>query len=247
MNILNLIKYGKIVSATILIMIITLSCKKSDRRDKVIITDITFSNPTFTDIDITFNNESRLIEPGDSVTYYDIAGTTAELYAYTYGKTTDGDQVGLKLEWDMNLDLPGGTDSYVLNVTNDYFFLYMTNYGEDILCPFYVNYDSADETEEDLLIYNDEVKYRTGYYNAYSDTYVRAYFYNSPTTYVEWGPLNFSWTKNQSMNCRYVPSYYVQHSDSVKREKLKVAFEAIPESFNLKTSKKYNGVDLYCH
>ena len=50
------------------------------------------------------------------------------------------------------------------------------------------------------MLPNDGVKYRTGYYYAFSNTEVRAYFQNTPSSYVYWNNLGLPFTVNQYAN-----------------------------------------------
>jgi PKD repeat protein len=162
-------------------------------------TDVTFYNPTYTSIYITLNGSTQTILSGSSVTFYSVPGYSASYYAYTNGKTTSGTQVGLLIEWSNIISLPGGSLSYNLNITNDYFFLYIKNDGTHTLSPIYVNYGTWNETIDYVLVPDNGVKYRLGYYRAYSSTEVRGYYDDAPSYYTYWYNLNFPWTDNQSV------------------------------------------------
>lgn len=176
------------------------SCIKLDTVTK---TDVTFYNPVFTNIYITLGDSTKTIYPGNSETFYQVTGTTASYSAYTSGATTSGTQVGLKMLWNNNISLSGGTASYNLNVSSTYFFIYVTNYGSDLLTPFYVNYGLTSQTVDNINLPNNDIKYRTGYYYAYTNTEVRAYFSSTPTYYSYWDQgTNFTLpqTMNQSVS-----------------------------------------------
>jgi hypothetical protein len=162
-------------------------------------TDITFNNPIFTDIYITLNGITQTIYPGNSVTFYSVQGSSVSYSAYTYGVTTIGSQIGLELDWNYTINLPGGPVSYNLVTSSDYFFLYMRNYGTHVLTPLYVNYGSSEETVDYILLPNDNIKYNTGYYYALTSTEVRAYYDDAPSYYTYWYNINFPWTINQSI------------------------------------------------
>jgi PKD repeat protein len=162
-------------------------------------TDITFNNSTYTTIYITLNGISKSMSSGGSVTYYSVSGDYASYTAYTYGKTTSGTQVGLKLDWSNTITLTGGTLSYNLIFNSDYFFLYLRNNGTHTLTPIYVNPGTSYETVDYILIPNNNVKYSIGYYRAFYDSQVWAYYQDMPSYYTYWYNINFPWTDNQSV------------------------------------------------
>ena len=73
-------------------------------------------------------------------------------------------------------------------------------YGVSGFTPLYVNYGLAEQTVDYILIPNDYVKYNIGYYYAYTNTVVRAYYEDSPNWYTYWQNINFPWTDNQSVS-----------------------------------------------
>ncbi len=162
-------------------------------------TDVTFNNPIFTDIQITLNGNTQTIYPGSSVTFYSVPGSSVSYTAYTYGVTTTGSQIGVELDWNYTITLPGGTISYNLVSSSDYFFMFMKNEGTHNLTPIKVNQGYSDETTDYILIPDDYVNYNTGYYPAHSYTEVDAYYQDSPTNYTYWYNINFPWTINQSI------------------------------------------------
>jgi len=162
-------------------------------------TDVTFYNPVYTNIYITMDGSTQAIAPGGEVTFYSVPGSSASYYAYTNGTTTSGTQVGVLIEWDNTISLTGGTAYYNLNVSNDYFFLYIQNDGTHTLTPIYVNYGSWYETVDYVLVPDNGVKYRLGYYRAFTDTEIRGYYQNATSSYTYWYNLNFPWTYNQKL------------------------------------------------
>ena len=162
---------------------------------------ITFNNTAFTDISITISGLGTKLAPigGSAVFTFTSNPGTFVYHAETSGKTSGGAQVGLKMLWDYTKNVSGQTSViYNLQISADYFFIYMQNSGTGTLSPIYVNYGKTDQTVDYVLIPNDNVKYRIGYYRAYSDTQVRAYFYQL-TTYVFWD-LSLPFTVNQNLN-----------------------------------------------
>jgi PKD repeat protein len=163
-------------------------------------TDVTFNNPVFTDIYITINNDTRVIEPEGSVTFYGIPGNSFTYSAYTSGKTTTGTQVGLLMTWNNTINISGGTASYNLVINNTVFFLYMRNYGTHTLTPLYVNYGLSNQSMDNIVIPNNNTTYRIGYYRAYTSTQVRAYWQDQTSYYTYWNQgthFNLPWTQNQ--------------------------------------------------
>lgn len=198
MKTLHLLKTIKFPIVGIILMLIAFGCQKSDT---TISTDITFYNPVFTDIYITIGNSTQTINPGSSVTFSGIKGSSASFSAYTLVTSSSGTQLGLRMTWSINLTLTGNAASYYLNIPNTYFFLYITNNSPNgYLAPLYVNYGMTAQTEDLISIPNDGVQYGIGYYYAYSNTEVRAYFYNNPSSYVYWDQgtnFTFSGAENQ--------------------------------------------------
>ncbi len=150
---------------------------------------LTFTNQAFTEIDITVTSQGSYTIPfEDSITvvYATHPGSISYL-ATTYGETNTNDQIGDEIEWDFTHDVTGLTSkTYDLVVSEDWFFIYVRNYGTVDLTDFYVNYGKAEQTIDDIVFPNDSVLYRTGYYQAFIDTEVRAYKNNSLIDYVYW-------------------------------------------------------------
>jgi PKD repeat protein len=160
-------------------------------------TTVTFNNPVFTDIYVTMGGTTKIIPSKSSATFYGVSGTSISYYAYTQGTTGSGELIGLTIEWSNIINLTGGNINYTLNVSNDYFFLFLRNSGSYPLTPLYVNYGLASETVDYILIPNDYVNYSIGYYRAFTNTSVRAYYEYLPSNYTYWNSLGFSWSLNQ--------------------------------------------------
>ena len=208
-------------------------------------TNVTFNNPVFTDMYVTLNGTTLTISPGGSVTFYSVSGSSVYYSAYTYGVTTSNTQIGLELDWANTIPLPGGTVSYNLVVTSSYFFLYMTNQGTHNLTPIDVNYGLSDQTSDNILIPNDYVKYRTGYYLAYTNTEVAAFYEDEPSYYTYWYNINFPWTINQSISLvnTYTKDKKIDpsHSAVLNPQRL-IPAGNIPQ--NMKIDPK--AINLYC-
>lgn len=163
----------------------------------VLSTNVTFNNTTFTDIYITLGGDTKFIPAGGSVTYYTVLGSSASFYAYTSGTTVSGAQVGALIEWNTTVDLSGGIASFNLNVNSDYFFLFIRNYGTHVLTPLHVNWGLAQQTIDNIRIPNDNINYNIGYYKAFTNTIIRAYYEDAPNSYTYWYNLGFTWSQNQ--------------------------------------------------
>jgi hypothetical protein len=163
---------------------------------------LTFNNPLFTDITIEVDGHSTKTAPvGGSATFeYEGNPGSISYYAYTNGQTSQGGQIGLKIIWDYTHDVSGlSSKTYNLNVGSAFFFIYLTNSGGANLNPFYVNYGRSEQTMDDIIIYNNSIKYRIGYYEAFSNTKVVALF-QGRTDGVQWVQgthFTLPWTDNQ--------------------------------------------------
>jgi PKD repeat protein len=182
---------------------VTLEVTNDGGSNQVTMTDyiniVKFINPTHTDIDITINNKDKTIPVDDYVLFASIDNTTVNIDAETHGATDAGDIIGLSITWEGPADL-NEYSAWNLNVTKDFVFFYVTNSGTDNLTPFFVNYGTSSESEDNMIIPNDGNTIPTGYYYANSGMEVRAYFESSPTTYVHWDEGNhftLPWEVNQ--------------------------------------------------
>ncbi len=73
-----------------------------------------------------------------------------------------------------------------LDLTQDYFYLYITNNGTHDLAPLYVNYGLLEQTIDNVVMKADGKKYKTGYCRANPATKIRAYWMDDPSSYIEW-------------------------------------------------------------
>jgi fibronectin type 3 domain-containing protein len=204
-------------------------------------TDVTFTNALFTDIYITLGSDTKTIEPSGSVTFYGVTGSSAHYSAYTYGATKDGTQVGLKITWDNDLALSGGTTSNNLILTGSYFFIYIKNTSNHVLGPLYVNYGLQSETKDDIVISNDGVKYRIGYYKAWSNSNVRGYYQDAPSSYYYWNQgehFNLPFTDNQSITLLCLSSKSSGSDSQILTQENKVGF------VTAMSAKVFNNKDL---
>lgn len=159
---------------------------------------ITFMNPTFTPIDITFNGQNKTAPVGGSAVFTGTANAAKTGNASTSGKTSNGTLIGLPIVWNnINLSFPaaGGNLNYTLNIGPDFFFLKMVNTSTLAIQKVYVNYGLQSQTLDNISIPNNGNTYGTGYYKAFSNSNVRA---ENGNIFWFWNPLNLPFTNNQS-------------------------------------------------
>lgn len=178
-------------------------CFEDVTQDQIVQFEV--SNPLYTTIDVTVNSsQTKSVEPGGS-TIFEFNGNPGviDVYGETMGKTDTGSQIGLLMFWDFSVDLSGMVyDGWELSLGSEYFFLYITNNGSVNLTPLYVNYDRAEETVDNILLRNDNVKYSTGYYRAFSNTVIAAVIDGTQNA-VFWEEANqhfIPWEANQSVH-----------------------------------------------
>jgi PKD repeat protein len=171
-------------------------------------TNVTFYNKSFTTITITLNSITKTISAGSSTTYTAVQGSSVSYYAYTYGTTSEGYQLGYKIEWTYSVSLSGGSQSINLDVSSNWFFLYMTNNSSYSWRYLYVYRTSSLYDYYDIVIPNNGVKYSLGYF-ASSIYYVKIYssgqtiqwrWYNN-VIISPYGTFVLPGTINQSLNC----------------------------------------------
>ncbi|MBN2011438.1 hypothetical protein JW960_19050 [candidate division KSB1 bacterium] len=136
-------------------------------------------NFIFTPIEIDVVEQGQFtINPFDSLELtYDTNPDTIAFSAETYGRNSEGVQLGSAFTWDVVENVNGIFSRYYsLDIDSTWFFLYMKNTATSYsyLFPVYINYNSAYEIQEDILIPPDNVLYSIGYYRAFSSTQIRA-------------------------------------------------------------------------
>ncbi len=136
---------------------------------------IRFHNRAFTDITITLNDDTKTIPPSQYISYNLISGASATFTASTSGKSSSGTQIGLLISWEETIYLDGNNVERHLTVGKDKFFIYIQNSGTANLNRVYVNHGLNTQTLDNVLVPNDGVLYRLGYYNASPNSNVRAY------------------------------------------------------------------------
>lgn len=160
-----------------------------------------FNNPTWTEIDITVNSETKTIPVDGYALFAQTDYTSMSYYAETYGETSTGTQIGLLIYWDNTVDLYEYS-TWNLIINSDYVFFNVTNYGSDDLYPFYVNWATTEQSVDLIVIENDGYTKSTGYYDAYDYMEVRAYKYsdsNSGTSWIENTHFYLPWENNQGI------------------------------------------------
>jgi hypothetical protein len=175
-----------------------LSCKKED---KVLVSTITLSNKTFTDVTATINGKAREIPWGDTI---QVSGNP--------GSVITGTLVVSKLYFN-NLGLGGvfpdlpftlttfpssGNMNYNVNVPSSYFFLNIQNDNPSKpILQFYVNYGLQSQSLEKIRIpVGLNFPYKLGYFKAFANSNVRA---ENGTSFWSWPTLNLPFTENQSV------------------------------------------------
>lgn len=164
---------------------------------------ITFKNPIFTPIEITFNGETKNAPAGGTAVFRGMAGANGNGNATTSGKTSSGTPVGLSLSWQLNLNFPSANTNfdYTLNAGGDVFFLKIKNSASRAITKVYVNYGLQAQTVDNITLTNDGNTYYLGYYKAFSNSNVRG---ENGTYSWFWQNLGLSSTQNQSVTLQAV-------------------------------------------
>lgn len=164
---------------------------------------ITFKNPIFTPIEITFNGETKNAPAGGTAIFRGLAGVNGSGNAVTAGKTSSGTQVGLSLTWQLNLNFPAANTNYdyTLNAGGDVFFLKIKNSASRPITKVYVNYGLQGQTVDNITLNNDGNTYYLGYYKAFSNSNVRG---ENGTYSWFWQNLGLSVAQNQSVTLQAV-------------------------------------------
>jgi hypothetical protein len=203
--------------------------------------DITFVNHAFTTLSLSVDqsNLSAEISAGASRTWtYDRNPGTITYHASTSGETSSGNPIGLEISWNFSDDVAGyQTFTINLNVSSDIFFLYMINNGTTTLTPLYVNYGTTEQTQDNILIPADGAKYRTGYYKAFSNTEVRMYKQNNPSSCIYWQQgvhFTLPFTENQSVTLQN--SYALLGQGNAESEALTKGSPELPPQAEIRIS-----------
>jgi len=178
------------------VILFTTNCKKAIEDIVNPKGKITYSNPTPTTITLVANGQTKTIPPGGSVEFTGISSEVVSGTATTSGKTASGNIIGVVMTWNIYDYFPsgGGSIDYAMNVGSEYFYLKVINTSSKVIQKIYVNYGLLGQTLDNITVPNDGLTYTLGYYNAYSNSNVRA---ESGTTYWFWNPLNLPFSNNQ--------------------------------------------------
>lgn len=185
---------------------VTLTVKNDGGEDIITVYDYIsigeFNNPTWTDMEMTVGDITKSIPVDGYELFARINNTSMSYYAETYGSTYTGTQIGLLIYWENTVDL-SEYSAWNLNVSSDFVFINITNYGTDDLYPLYVNYGTNQESVDYITIANDGYKKSTGYFDAYDYMEIRAKFASNQSSSVYWQEgyeFNLPWLSNQGLD-----------------------------------------------
>jgi len=164
-----------------------------------------FFNTTWTDIYITVGNKTKTILMDEYALFANINYPTIDYYAETSGLTATGEQIGLLIYWDHTVDLH---ESLAWDLIVDYLFVHLaiTNDSYYQFTPFYVNWNTNYETEDNILIEDNTYLEPLGYYDAFDDMIIRTYFISDPDLPLEWiegREFDLLWVDNQGVDLYY--------------------------------------------
>jgi hypothetical protein len=130
------------------------------------ITYISLQNNTYTTLYATVNSKSISIAPGAMGTFGAYPNTAVSGQVYTSGGT-NASPIGLTLNWNLNgYYFPAsGTTVIPIDVSADYFFLFLKNNSPLATKLLEVNYGTSYSTAEYITVPNDNNQYSIGYYN----------------------------------------------------------------------------------
>ena len=144
------------------------SCKKEQQDSS-----ITYVNDTYTPISIRVNGQAQTIPVGGSVSYIAVTGTTANVDASTAGT------YGQTYSWSFTDNFPSDANTTItesLDVDASYFYLKAINSYASTTTQIEVNATLASQTVENISIPYDGNIYELGYYQAYGNTTVKAFY-----------------------------------------------------------------------
>lgn len=148
---------------------------------------INYVNNSFTTMTITVNGVTKTVGAGQKVGFTGTPSSTASGNATTSGKTSSGSIIGEPMNWTISNTFPSsGSMDVNLNVSSSHFFLRMRNTGTKTLTPVYVNHGLNSQSVDYVVIPPDGVTYPMGYYKAFTNGNVRAYWQGQPTQYSYW-------------------------------------------------------------
>lgn len=165
-----------------------------------------FYNPTWADIYITQNSQTKVVGIDETILLANIGRPVISYYAETSGLTAQGNQIGLLIYWDENVYL-NDRDLYWDFIIDDIFvFLNFKNDGTDNFSSITANLGDSDyEITDNVIIPNDKALHSTGYYDAWSDMEIVAYFENTNgfVSWVEGVHFDLLWELTQGVDLWY--------------------------------------------
>lgn len=135
---------------------------------------IAFKNPLYTPIKVTLNGVTKEVDPGSTITFDGQAGAIGQYKAETSAMSAQGTQVGNLITWENSQNFPSsGVFTITLNLSSQWFFLFITNESTRRITKIYVNYGLSTQMLVDAAIPNDKQRYRLGYYRAFTNSTLR--------------------------------------------------------------------------
>lgn len=130
---------------------------------------IIYVNNTFTPVILTANNTISRLQPGGFLSIVGMAGSSVSVSANTCVMTPTGKRVGDNVTWSFTDQFPvnGARFTHPLYISPSYFLLNVANgdYSDSVVA-LKVNYGTAFETTDSLLLPNDGTPRVIGYYQA---------------------------------------------------------------------------------
>lgn len=154
-------------------------------------TSVQYNNNTGTPLSITINGQAETITSGGNVTFTGTYGSTAS------GTASTNCNFGTNLSWNTSLTTTfpaSGVQIVNIDVSSNYFLLYLQNNTTTVINTLYVNYGTVAQTTETINLAANGIKYYYGYYLAYTNTVVRL---ATPSSYWSFN-LTLPFINNQS-------------------------------------------------
>jgi len=174
------------------------SCTKEftdlKRDNVVVIRSRSFSNLEFDD-----NQNPCTIKAGLSIVNTGV-DEPYSFTAYTFGTSSSDTQLGERIDWSENLTLEDDTTWKEIDISTDYFYLFVKNTSSTDYGPLTVNFGNSDSHTENILLPANGVSYRVAYYKVHTDTKIRFYQQSNNSIYITMTAgvdFDFPNTKNQ--------------------------------------------------
>lgn len=164
------------------------------RCENLALTTITFYNNTQTRVTLAISGYNTVyVDAGSSISYDGYFGDQA------IGTATTGGNLGAPISWNLVYNFPTNGELQVnINVSSDYFYLYLRNNTFYTITDVNVNYLlSGYETYEYTIIPYDGLLYGIGYYDAFTNS--NLYFFDHTGTHQwSYANLHLPFTDNQT-------------------------------------------------